>query len=152
GTYSDLGYLLWGLAVETVLGIDLGVALDHHLAAPLGLSPIGSLAAEPPDAVECRLDNGREVELAADQGFRQSPQAAHRIGRPQGAKARLPGRLCGGAGLVLALAELLRLGSEWLAPGRLLEAEAGARARAGEGGWALGRARSSPDGSSGPTL
>jgi len=152
GTYSDLGYLLWGLAAERATGQSLADLVDRRVASALGQAPLGALAGEPPDAVECRLDNGREAELARAQGFEIGRRPLRLAGRPQDGNARVLGRLCGHAGLFLTLDELLALAREWREPGRLLDPERVAAALAGGGGWALGWARASADGSSGPAF
>lgn len=149
GTYGDLGYLLWGLAAERVTGTSLADLLDRAVATPLGLPAIGALAAEPPGAVECRLDNGREVELARAQGLELRRQRLRLEGRVQDGNARLLGRPVGHAGLFVTVAEQLALAREWLRPGGLLEAGRVAAALRGGSGWALGWARASRDGSSG---
>lgn len=152
GTYSDLGYILWGLAAERATGEPLAALLDRQVCERLTLPALGALAASPGDVVECRLDNGREVELAAVQGLHLNRQAAHRRGEPQDGNARLLGFLTGHAGLFVTADELLALGVEWSRPGRLLSRPAVERALGGEGGWALGWARASAEGSSGPAL
>jgi CubicO group peptidase (beta-lactamase class C family) len=153
--YSDLGYLLWGLLTERRLRRPLAQLLDEGVCAPLGLAPLGALAAEPPFPVECRLDNGREVELAAEQGIRLTRQSSFHLGRVQDGNARAlraGGTLAAHAGLFVTADEMLALGREWLGAGRLLEAGAVRRALAGGGPWALGWARATTDGSSGPAL
>ena len=150
--YSDPGYILWGLAVEKATGRRLGALLDSQVCVPLGVASLGALAADPPAPVECRLDNGREVELAAEQGLELSPQRSFHLGVPQDGNARALGELCGHAGLFLTTDEQLVLGREWLRPGRVLNVAARDRALAGAGGHALGWARWSADGSSGPAL
>ncbi len=153
-TYSDLGYLLWGLAAERATGWSLADLLDVQIAEPLGLPPIGALAAAPPQeqVAECRLDNGREVELAAEQGVALTRQTPFLRGRSQDGNARALGFLTGHAGLFLTVDELLILAREWLAPGRLLTREGVVRALAGGGPYALGWTRQSADGSSGGAL
>ncbi len=150
--YSDLGYVLYGLLAEQRGGSGLPELLDSEVCAPLGLPPVGRLAAEPPHAVECRLDNGREVELAAAQGVQLSRRSGILVGRPQDGNARLLGFLTGHAGLFLTVDELLALAREWLRPGRLLSRTEVDRALAGGGSYALGWARRDPDGSAGPAL
>ncbi|MEO7972412.1 MAG: serine hydrolase, partial [Thermoanaerobaculia bacterium] len=100
--------------------------------------------------VECRLDNWREVELAQEQGLKLARQAPFLRGVPQDGNARALGRLSGHAGLFVTAEEMLALGREWLRPARLLAPEVLARALSGEGPYALGWARQSADGSSGP--
>lgn len=152
GTYSDLGYLLWGLAAERATGESLADLVDRRVASPLGLAPIGALAGEPPDVVECRLDNGREAELARAQGFETERRPMRLAGRPQDGNARMLGSLCGHAGLFLTIDELLALAREWRQPGRLLDPARVAAALSGGSGWSLGWARASADGSSGPAF
>lgn len=153
-TYSDLGYILWGLAAEKATGRSLADLLDLHVTVPLGLAPLGALAGHPPpeEIVECRLDNGREVELAAEQGLKLSRQAPFLRGVPQDGNARALGRLCGHAGLFVTAEEMLALALEWQRPDCLLTGEAVERALAGDGPYALGWARQSADGSSGPAM
>ncbi|HSD79705.1 MAG TPA: serine hydrolase domain-containing protein, partial [Solirubrobacteraceae bacterium] len=136
--YSDLGYILWGLLAELRTGRDLADLLDEEVCVPLGLARLGALAAEPPLPVECRLDNGREVELAAEQGIRLARQQPFLRGRPQDGNARALGFLTAHAGLFVTADEMVALAGEWLAPGRLLGTVEVARALAGDGGWALG--------------
>lgn len=153
-TYSDLGYIVWGLAAEKATGSSLADLLDRHVAAPLGLAPLGALAGHPPphETVECRLDNWKEVELAAEQGVKLARQAPFLRGIPQDGNARALGRLAGHAGLFVNADEMLALGREWLSPARLLSPAAVAHALDGGGPYALGWARQSADGSSGPAL
>jgi CubicO group peptidase (beta-lactamase class C family) len=152
--YSDLDYMLWGAAAERATGKSLSDLLDPYVAEPLGLPPIGALAAAPPqeEVVECRLDNGREVELAADQGLKLSRQAPFLRGLPQDGNARALGFLTGHAGLFLTADDCLGLAREWLEPARLLTSAAVERALSGGGAYGLAWARQTADGSSGPEL
>ena len=102
--------------------------------------------------VECQLDNGREVQLAGEQGFEMRRQALRLVGRPQDGNARALGRLVGHAGLFTTVDEQLALAREWLAPGAALGPGRVAKALAGGTGWALGWTRASHDGSSGPAF
>jgi CubicO group peptidase (beta-lactamase class C family) len=151
-TYSDLGYILWGLAAEQATGRDLGELLDELVCEPLGVGPLGALASRPPHPVECRLDNGKEVELAAEQGVKLGLQRSFHLGVPQDGNARALGFLAGHAGLFVTSDEMLALGREWLRPGKLLSTGMRDLALAGDGAYALGWARPSDDGSSGPAL
>jgi serine-type D-Ala-D-Ala carboxypeptidase len=155
--YSDLGYILWGLLVEEASGRNLGELLDERVCAPLGIAPLGrnALAGEVAAAVECRLDNGREVELAAAQGITLARQRSFLLGVPQDGNARAlraVGLLPAHAGLFVTADEMLVLAREWLRPGRLLDGERVAAALSGEGSYALGWARWSAEGSAGPAL
>lgn len=155
--YSDLDYLLWGLRAEERLGEPLAGLLDRRVCAPLAVPPLGrlSLGEEIPRAVECRLDNGQEVELAARQGLRLARQRSFLRGVPQDGNARAlraAGRLGAHAGLFVTADEMLGLAREWLRPGRLLSRRQVERALAGDGEYALGWARRSESGSAGPAL
>jgi CubicO group peptidase (beta-lactamase class C family) len=155
--YSDLGYILWGLLAEGRLGRGLGELLDDAVCAPLGLAGLGrrAMGSDVPGAVECRLDNGKEVELAAAQGIALGLQRAHRRGVPQDGNARAlraAGRLGAHAGLFVTADEMLALAREWLRPSRLLTPGQVAAALAGDGDYALGWARWSESGSAGLAL
>jgi CubicO group peptidase (beta-lactamase class C family) len=153
GTYSDLGYILWGLAAERALGAPLAALLDRLLLAPLGLA--GRVAASPGtgwDAIPILLDNRRERELARALGIPLGHRPPPPPGVPQDGNARWLGGLAGHAGLFGDVESLLVLGREWLAPGRVLDAAQVARALSGRGPYALGWARRRVRGSAGPAL
>lgn len=153
GTYSDLGYLLYGLLVERGLGLGLFALLRREVLAPLGL--LGEVFERPPAArtVDCALDGAREVELAGRLGFRLPRPARLFRGEAQDGNARFVGRLCGHAGLFVTADALVALGAEWLRPGPLLDAHAVARALGGpRGRFALGWARRRRAGSAGLAL
>jgi CubicO group peptidase (beta-lactamase class C family) len=152
--YSDLDFLLWGLLVEERVGRPWRELLDQLVCAPLGIGAIGTTtrANDPATAVECRLDNGREVELAKVQGLPLSLSRSFLLGVPQDGNARaLLGATAGGgegvegieaahAGLFVTADELLALAREWLRPEKLLApaAVAGALAGCEQGGYGLG--------------
>jgi CubicO group peptidase (beta-lactamase class C family) len=167
GTYSDLDYLLWGLAAERALGRPLAALAVERVLAPLGLE--GSIAVVPgdlPQVAEARMDSGREVELAARQGVAAPLLPPPPIGLPQDGNARFlaglpdsaaPGQsggvLWGFAGLFGTAAALWRLGAEWLEPRLLLHNEDIAAALTGGGPFALGWwRRRSRGGGGGPAL
>jgi CubicO group peptidase (beta-lactamase class C family) len=165
GTYSDLDYLLWGLAAERALGRPLAALVAERVLAPLGLED--SAAAVPgdlPQVAESRMDSGREVELAARQGLAVALLPPPPIGLPQDGNARflatliapagLPaeGTLWGHGGLFGTAAGLWRLGAEWLEPRLVLHNEAVAAALAGAGAFALGWWRRRHRGGGGPAL
>ncbi len=155
--YSDLDYLLWGLLAEERSATPLGELLDRHVSMPLGLGGIGAMAltGQIGRAVECRLDNGKEVVLAAEQGLGLTPQRSFLRGVPQDGNARslsATGILGAHAGLFVTADEMLALGREWLRPRRVLSRAAVERSFGGESEYALGWARWSEEGSSGPAL
>ncbi len=153
--YSDLGYILWAGLAERRLERGLDELLDELVCVPLGLPRLGELSRHPPRAVECRLDNGKEVELAAAQGIRLTRSGSFHLGVPQDGNARALRHLgvpSGHAGLFPTADEMLELGREWLNPHRLLTVSQVESALSGTDPYALGWARRSEDGSSGPAL
>jgi serine-type D-Ala-D-Ala carboxypeptidase len=158
GTYSDLGYMLWTLTVEKVTGQPLAELVRSRVLAPLGLSGIEVMPGERPDLAESRMGTGKEVQLAAKQGLRIPDLGAPAVGFPQDGNARFLARfgfgggVFGHAGLFGGARDLWRLGSEWLAPGRLLNPEGVKSALAGGSPFALGWWRRTVRGSAGPAL
>jgi CubicO group peptidase (beta-lactamase class C family) len=168
GTYSDLDYLLWGLAAERALGRPLAALAKERVLVPLGVD--GSIAVLPgdlPQVAESRMGSGREVELAARQGIAVPLLPPPPIGLPQDGNARFlaglaatpaapgpeNGVLWGFAGLFGTAAALWTLGAEWLEPRLLLHREDVAAALAGAGPFALGWwRRRSRGGGGGPAL
>ncbi|RMH15922.1 MAG: class C beta-lactamase-related serine hydrolase, partial [Acidobacteria bacterium] len=138
GTYSDLGYVLWGRLVETATGTPLARLLARHLAEPLAMTGLAASPAAGGDVVACGLDNGVEVELAAAQGLALAAERRWRRGEPQDANARFLGGLGGHAGLFGSAADLLRFARLWLDDGAGLLAGGRRRALAGGGPYALG--------------
>jgi serine-type D-Ala-D-Ala carboxypeptidase len=153
GTYSDLGYLLWGFAAEERLGAPPGRLLRRHVLAPLGLAGVAPAGSRPArEAACCAADGGKEAELAAAQGLAISPPPPPAPGEAQDGNARFLGGCPGHAGLFGAARDLHRLAREWLLPGRLLTRGQVAAALAGGGPHALGWARRRLRGSAGPSL
>ncbi len=162
GTYSDLDYILWGLAVERALGRPLAALVAERVLAPLALSA-GELAAaaapgDIPAVAESRMDGGREVVLAARLGIAIPPPPPPPPGEPQDGNARFllrsapRGAIAGHAGLFGTAAALWRLGAEWLEPRVLLDREIVAGALAGGGPFAVGWWRRRHRGSGGAGL
>ncbi len=150
-TYSDLGYVLWGLAAERRLDAPLARLLRAEVLAPLGRRRVVPSPGDRPDVAESLLGTGKDVELAAAQGLAIAPLGPPPPGVVQDANARflraLGSRVSGHAGLFGRAEDLWMLGREWLAPGRLLQPEAVARALAFGGeahalGWQRRTARS----------
>jgi serine-type D-Ala-D-Ala carboxypeptidase len=157
GTYSDLDYILWGMAVERALARPLAALVRERVLAPLGLAA-GPAPGDVPGVAESRMDGGREVVLAARQGIALAPLPPPAPGQPQDGNGRFLLRLAPGAGMVGhcglfgTAAALWRLGAEWLAPAALLDREAVSRALAGGGPFALGWWRRRFRGSGGAAL
>ncbi|MDX1632265.1 MAG: serine hydrolase domain-containing protein, partial [Thermoanaerobaculia bacterium] len=142
--YSDLGYILWGIAAERATGASLE-RLMETVTRPLGMTATEASPGPRPDVAECHLDQGREVELAAKRGIRLESEldrpadgSGIRHGSPQDGNARFLGGLAGHAGLFGTAADLARLAEEWRRPERLLDPSSVRRALEGEGRYALG--------------
>jgi CubicO group peptidase (beta-lactamase class C family) len=159
GTYSDLDYILWGLAAERWTGERLDRLLRSRVLDPLGLSSVEPFPGEQPDLAESRMDTGKESDLATRQGISIEPLPPPPLGWPQDGNARFllpllggPGRLAGHAGLFGGAQDLWTLAAEWLAPRRLLQPEGVAAALGGGGPYALGWQRRTLRGSAGRAL
>lgn len=152
GTYSDLGYILWGLAAEEYLGAPLDELLGRHLLEPLGPGRVTSRPGSNAELAPCAIDTAREVELAAEQGLAIDLLPPPAAGEPQDGNARFLGGFPGHAGLFGRTRGLYRLAAEWLQPGSLLEAGQVAAALGGRGPYALGWARPRARGAAGQAL
>lgn len=150
--YSDLDYILWGLSAERALGQPYESLLRRYLVKPLGLRRVGSSPGGLASVVECRMGNRREVALAAEQGIAVGARPGPDVGTVQDGNARFLGGLAGHAGLFASASELWCLATEWLAPRRVLPADAVASALAGGRRFNLGWVRATVRGSAGPTL
>lgn len=144
GTYSDLGYMLWGATAERRTGKTLAELFRSRVLEPLGLSSIEASPGERPDLAASYMGTGKEMELAANAGFTVSDLGPPPVGFPQDGNARflvglgLRGGVLGHAGLFGGARDLWRLGAEWLAPGSLLKQVSVDAALKGRGPFALG--------------
>lgn len=144
GTYSDLGYMLWGATAEKRTGESLADLLRSRVLEPLGLSSIETSPGERPDLAASYMGTGKEMELAANAGFTVPDLGPPPVGFPQDGNARflvglgLRGGVLGHAGLFGGARDLWRLGAEWLAPGCLLKQVSVDAALKGGGPFALG--------------
>ena len=137
-TYSDLGYMVFGRAVERATGVDLEALIRRKILEPLEMESTSARPGPRPEVAECFLDNGRELELAARKGILLIPEVIRRHGTPQDGNARFLGGLAGHAGLFSTVGDLLKLAEEWRRPGRLLDPDLVTRALGGSGRFALG--------------
>jgi CubicO group peptidase (beta-lactamase class C family) len=138
GTYSDLGVILWGQAVERTLGLPLQEVIRQEVALPLQLR---SLAPSPVDrkrAVPCPLDNQREIQLAAEQGIQLAREAPPSVGNVQDGNARFLGGSAAHAGLFATATDLWKVGCAWLKPTGFLTPASVERAWSGTGSHVLG--------------
>jgi CubicO group peptidase (beta-lactamase class C family) len=155
GTYSDLGFILYGRTAERRLGVPLMDLLRERVLDPLGMDGVEGTPGERPDLAASRMGTGQEVKLAAKQGLTIPDLGPPPLGRPQDGNSRFLARIgetCGHAGLFGGARDLWKLGAEWLAPGRLLKPEGVAAALGGGGRFALGWWRRSLRGSAGKAL
>lgn len=166
GTYSDLDYILWGMAAERSLGTPLADLVRTRVGVPLGLwgAGMGPPPGDRPEVAESHMGGGREAALAARAGIALVPPPPPAPGEPQDGNARFllrlagtaagfgDGAIAGHAGLFGTAAALWRLGAEWLEPGALLDRGAVAAALAGGGPFALGWWRRRHRGSGGAAL
>jgi CubicO group peptidase (beta-lactamase class C family) len=158
GTYSDLGFILWGKSAERATGQPLAGLLRARVLAPLGATGVEASPGERPDLAASSMGTGQEVRLGARQGLTVPDLGAPPLGRPQDGNGRFLngiGEVSGHAGLFGGARDLWRLGAEWLAPGRVLTAEGVAAALSGGGGggpFALGWWRRTLHGSAGEAL
>jgi len=154
--YSDLDYLLWGFAAERRLGLDLAELLRQRVLEPLQVDGVAIAPGPRAGVVPCLCDNGREVELAAQQRLRVAHRGPPSVGEPQDGNARFLGGLGGHAGLFMSAEAALALGREWLraleGESRLLPRESAAAALAGRAEYALGWAHRRVGGSAGRAL
>jgi CubicO group peptidase (beta-lactamase class C family) len=120
--YSDLGYILWGFAVEDSIGSPLSQLLQERLFDPLSIRNMAPSPGPRPDVAQCRLNNDKEIELARAQGIQIQPVRQIPHGTVQDGNARFLGGLAGHGGLFGTASAMWKLAREWLAPGRVLKA------------------------------
>lgn len=138
GTYSDLDLMLWGLVAERASGLPLAELVQKRVLGPLDLISTGPSPGALPQVVPCHLDNGREVELAAELGIDVEPVPEPPRGIVQDGNARFLGGLAAHAGLFAPAADVAVLAREWVRPEKLLDPGSVARALEGpEGPYAL---------------
>ncbi len=152
GTYSDLGYILFRLTAERLLGRPLAPLLAERVLRPLGATGVEVTPDDQPDVAVSRLDTTKEVQLSLTQNPFVPNLGPPPPGLPTDGNARFLGGLAGHAGLFGPALDLWRLGAEWLRPRAVLTPEAVARALAGGGPTALGWWRRNLRGSAGPAL
>lgn len=153
GTYSDLGYVLWGFAVELATGRPWTDLLRERVLRRLGIRGVAPRPGRRRDIAECRCGNGREVDLARQRGVRLVERRLTLCGEPQDGNARFVGRPAAHAGLFGPAESAWRLAAEWLRPRRLLTGAQVEAALAGpRGPYALGWARRRSRGTAGPAL
>ena len=155
GTYSDLGYILWGLAVEERFGTDLSRVLDAYLLQPGRLPKVRAIPGARHDVEPCCCDNGKEIELSKDLGI-SIARRVPAIGEPQDGNAAFLGGLAAHSGLFVSARSLLRFANVWLSAlageESILRRSSVAYSLSGNGPYALGWARKRVRGSAGRSL
>lgn len=119
--YSDLGYILLGIALERAAGERLDRLFAERVAAPLGLARTGfaSGGATFPDAAATERDNGFERSLAGEAGEGYTWPDAIPRGVVHDRNARTLGGVAGHAGLFGPVEEVAAIAREMLRPDRL---------------------------------
>ncbi|MGB3563834.1 MAG: serine hydrolase domain-containing protein [Thermoanaerobaculia bacterium] len=149
--YSDLDYILWGLATEARVGRPLADLVATHLGPLLAPESLVAKPAADLGVAECLLDTRREVELASAQGIDLALHPPPDPGQPQDGNARFLGGLGGHAGLFATSRALWALAREWLQP-RTLAAEDVEKALSGAGPYLQGWRRPRENGRDGEAL
>jgi CubicO group peptidase (beta-lactamase class C family) len=152
GTYSDLGYILWGVSAEQALGRDLGSLYMQVLG---GLSPESTLGPSSSSITPihpCALDTDVEQRLARDLGHEIATLGTPGLGEVQDGNARFMGGFSSHAGLFGAARDLVELGRCWLTPDRYPAAATAEIAVSGNEAYGLGWARRDTSKSAGETL
>lgn len=152
GTYSDLGYILWGRVAERALGESLWNLLAKRVLAPLEMATVEPTPGARPGIAACRCDTGMEARLSRRAGIEVATLPAPDLGQPQDGNARFLGGFAGHAGLFGSADDVMRLGREWLRPQRLLSRAQVTRALAGNGTYRLGFSIRTVRGSAGRAL
>ncbi|HEX4963353.1 MAG TPA: serine hydrolase domain-containing protein, partial [Thermoanaerobaculia bacterium] len=88
GTYSDLGYILWGRTAEVATGTPLAGLIRTRVLEPLGLGTVVPTPGDRPGIAESFMGTGQEVKLASKQGFAIADLGAPPVGMPQDGNAR----------------------------------------------------------------
>ncbi len=152
GTYSDLGYILWGLSAERALGSSLQAINADALGKISSGSTLGPASVSRLPIHPCTLDTDVEQELATELGLTIDRLGAPDAGEVQDGNARFLGGRSAHAGLFGTAQDLVELGRSWLigtSPPRAASVEV---ALSGQGPYGLGWARRDPSNSAGEAL
>ena len=153
GTYSDLGYVLWGLSAERALQCSLGelfVESLSELSDCLRRSIV--VSGSPVLSTHAELDTEVEQGLAGELGLEIDLLGPPQPGQVQDGNARFLGGLGGHAGLFGTARSLAELGEIWLSPDRLPLTASPEVACSGKGRFGLGWARAEFNDSAGNSL
>jgi len=140
--YSDLGYILLGVALERVAGSPLNRLFDERVARPLGLRGTAFPAGERQFRAAAATERGNAFEraMAGEQGTGHPWREQLLRGEVHDANAHALGGVAGHAGLFGPVGEVARLAGEILLPRRLPLGSAAHRRllRPGPGGRTVG--------------
>lgn len=156
-TYSDLGYVLAGAALERVWTCDLGSSIQRLVGTPLGLCHLGYRPQDVETVAPCRIGTEKEVELGRSlpEPLSISALPAPTRGQVQDGNARFLG-MAGHAGLFGSIQDVVRFGRAWLEASLgvdgALDPGAVGRALEGRDRYLQGWERSRRDNSAGAAL
>ncbi len=127
--YSDLAYILLGVAVERAAGQTLDTLFDRLVAAPLGLDRTGYAARGSgfPDAAATERGNAYERRMAGEPGRKFPWRTEVLRGEVHDANAWALGGVAGHAGLFAPVEEVVAIATAVLEPTRLGLGRADAR-------------------------
>jgi len=151
-TYSDLGYILWGLAAERVTGTGLTELFGNSLGRLSSEVTMGGTSADDSPIRSCLLDTDREQRLADEQGLTIDLLGAPSRGEVQDGNARFLSGVAAHAGLFGSARGLLGLARAWLDSTEVPRGATPTRALSGEGPYGLGWARRATSASAGDAL
>ncbi|MCK5378478.1 MAG: beta-lactamase family protein [Acidobacteria bacterium] len=120
--YSCLGFIILGLVLEEILGVDLATAFSRLVAEPLNLTH--DLAFNPPVS-SCSVAGGAsrpdaETQLVRNLGLDPATIPQWRPGQPDDGNARFLGGAAGNSGLFGTIRGVVLLGREYLPGGGYL--------------------------------
>ena len=152
GTYSDLGYILWGLSAERVLGSCLRDIFAETVAKLSPSSTLGPASISSLPIHSCVLDTEVEQDLARELGLTIDRLGAPRAGEVQDGNARFLGGFSAHAGLFGTARDLVELGRSWLIAASFPRSASVDIALSGKGPYGMGWVRRDSSRSAGETL
>ncbi len=152
GTYSDLGYILWGLSAERALESRLPEIYAEILGKLSPSSTLGPASISNLPIQTCVLDTDVEQSLARELGLTIDRLGAPGAGEVQDGNARFFGSFSAHAGLFGTPRDLVELGRSWLIATSFPRAATVEIALSGQGPYGIGWARRDSSRSAGEAL
>jgi CubicO group peptidase (beta-lactamase class C family) len=152
GTYSDLGYILWGLTAERALGSRLPEIYAETLGKLSPSSTLGPASISSLPIQTCVLDTDVEQSLATELGLTIDRLGAPRAGEVQDGNARFLGGFSAHAGIFGTPLDLVELGRSWLIAANFPRSATVEIALSGQGPYGIGWARRDSSRSAGEAL